>query len=412
MIVPKIANVRATPVALQDPPLLNTWGLHEPYALRIIVEVTTDSGITGLGECQGGSAALQRLLHVAPRLVGQRVDDAVGNEQIVRNSFHGLGERAVLTIASPFEVACLDAEAQYREASVAELLGGVHRQSVDFAGYLFYKWAGHPDAANATSPDRWGEAIDAEGVVRQAQQLFDQYGFRSWKLKGGVYAPEIELETVRALHDAFPDAPLRWDPNCAWTVETSLNMVEASTGILEYLEDPVGDLEEMAQVRQAGMPLASNMLIAEQEQFDEADAMRAADVLLVDHHYWGGMRRAVGAAKKAQRRGWGVSLHSNSHVGISLAAMAQVAAAIPGALHASDTHYPWTVDDDVIVERGTLLVDGAVQVPTGKGLGVTLDQEALAIGHERYLRAGQMRRNDTGYMRRFHPEFSPVLPRW
>lgn len=412
MTVPRIAHVRATPIALQDPPLLNTWGLHEPYALRIIIEITTDEGIVGLGECQGGSVALQRLLHVAPRLVGQRVNDTDGNEQIVRNSFHGLGERAVLTIASPFEVACLDAEAQHRGLSVAALLGGVHRESVDFAGYLFYKWDGHPDAAGQMTSDRWGEAVDADGIVRQAQRLADDYGFRSWKLKGGVYSPEIELETIRALRAAFPEAPLRWDPNCAWTVETSQKVVSASTELLEYLEDPVGDLDEMAEVRESGMPLASNMLIAEEAQFDEADAKRSADVLLVDHHYWGGMRRAVRAAERAHQRGWEVSLHSNSHVGISLAAMAQVAAAIPGALHASDTHYPWTVDDDVIVERGTLLTGGAVQVPTGKGLGITLDREALAIGHERYLRAGQMRRNDTGYMRRFHPEFSAELPRW
>ncbi len=412
MTVPRIAHVRATPIALQDPPLLNTWGLHEPYALRIVIEITTDDGIIGLGECQGGSVVLQRLLHVAPRLVGQRVDDVDGNEQIVRNAFHGLGERTVLTIASPFEVACLDADAQHRGLSVAALLGGAHRESVDFAGYLFYKWDAHPDRTRAVPPDRWGEAMDADGIVRQAQKLADSYGFRSWKLKGGVHAPEIELATIRALRAAFPDAPLRWDPNCAWTVETSRSVVEQSSGLLEYLEDPVGDLDAMAEVRQAGMPLASNMLIAEEKQFDEADTKRAADVLLVDHHYWGGMRRAVRAAARAHRRGWGVSLHSNSHVGISLAAMAQVAAAIPGGLHASDTHYPWTADDDVIVERGTLLTDGAVRVPTGKGLGVTLDQEALAIGHERYLRAGQTRRDDTGYMRRFRPEFSADLPRW
>ncbi len=81
--------------------------------------------------------------------------------------------------------------------------------------------------------------------------------------------------------------------------------------------------------------------------------------------------------------GLGVSMHSNSHLGISLAAMVHVAAAIPNLAYAADTHYPWQVDE--VIEGGKLpVVGGEVAVPTGPGLGVRLDRKALAALHDNY----------------------------
>ncbi|MFD5226105.1 enolase C-terminal domain-like protein [Microbacterium sp. NPDC058342] len=411
MSVPRIVGIHATPIALEDPPLLNAWGVHEPEALRIVVELLADDGSTGLGECQGGSIALQRLLHVAPLATGLRIDDAAGLERIVRNAFHGQGERAILTVLAPLETAALDAEGRYRGIPCTELLGGRRRDRVGFAGYLFYKWPGHPDASGILRDDEWGEAADAEGVVRQARELQRRYGFESWKLKGGVFPPAVEREALEGLAREFPQAPLRWDPNCAWTVPTARDTIRATADLLEYLEDPVGDLDGMAALRDEGMPLASNMLVATEREFEEADEKAAVDVLLVDHHYWGGMRRAVRAADRAHEHGWRVSMHSNSHVGISLAAMSHVAAAIAADPLAGDTHYPWTAGSDVVAS-GVALRDGGVELGDAPGLGVDLDRDALAAGHERYLRAGRTRRDDTGYMRRRHPDFRAELPRW
>ena len=68
--------------------------------------------------------------------------------------------------------------------------------------------------------------------------------------------------------------------------------------------------------------------------------------------------------------------------------------------------------DDVIVPGVIEVRDGAVKVPTGPGLGVELDTDALDRAHRRYLDSGIRDRDDTGYMRRIRPEYERRLPRW
>lgn len=107
----------------------------------------------------------------------------------------------------------------------------------------------------------------------------------------------------------------------------------------------------------------------------------------------------------------GLSMHSNSHLGISLAAMTHLAAATPHLTYACDTHWPWKTEE--VVEPGVLeFTDGSVQVPKGPGLGVELDRDALARLHEQYLRCGLRNRDDTGYMKRTDPGYEKKSPRW
>ncbi|WP_022883767.1 enolase C-terminal domain-like protein [Glaciibacter superstes] len=407
-----VSQVRVTPIAVPDPPLLNTWGVHEPWALRIIVEVFTDDGVVGLGEAQGGEAAAQLLNRAASAILGADIRDASTLEQLVRSALPGSGERAVLTAFSPLEVACLDAHGQLDGLSCAELLGGVVREQVDFSGYLFYKWAEHPATAQRPPiPDEWGAVMDTATLVSAAAKLVHQYGFRSLKLKGGVFAPEVEIEAIRALRTAFPDHRLRLDPNCAWTLETAREASNALAGTLEYLEDPIG-CDGMAGLAQSQMPLATNMCVAETAQIEPALADGAFSILLADHHYWGGLRRTVALAEHCRRIGWGVSLHSNSHLGISLAAMTQLGSAIPNLGYAGDTHYPWSAAHDIIEPGAIAIENGATTLPTAPGLGVRLNRDSLAAAHEEYLRCGIRTRNDTAYMQSVHPDFDPGLPRW
>ena len=93
--------------------------------------------------------------------------------------------------------------------------------------------------------------------------------------------------------------------------------------------------------------------------------------------------------------------------------MVHLAAATPNVDYACDTHTPWKEPEDDVVAPGVLaLEDGAVAVPTGPGLGVELDEDALGRMHEQYLRAGLAERDDTGYMRRVQPDFDPSPARW
>ncbi|MGW9264690.1 enolase C-terminal domain-like protein, partial [Gordonia terrae] len=316
-------------------------------------------------------------------------------------------------VFSPFEVACLDIQGKTLGRPVSDLLGGRVRDQVPFRAYLFYKWAAHPGAAGTNGlPDEWGEAIDPSGLIRQAHRMIDRYGFTAIKLKGGVFDPDEEIAAIKALHAEFPGVPLRLDPNAAWTVETSLRVAAELDGIVEYLEDPTPGLEGMARVaEQATMPLATNMCVVAFDHLEPAVRKRSVSVVLSDHHYWGGLQRSRLLGGICETFGLGLSMHSNSHLGISLAAMVHLASATPNLTYACDTHWPWKTED--VVKPGALrIVDGAVPVPTGPGLGVELDEESLEALHQQYLDCGIRDRDDTGYMQSIDPGFVNSSPRW
>jgi glucarate dehydratase len=269
-------------------------------------------------------------------------------------------------VFAAFEVALLDLQGRSLGVPVHALLGGPARDRVPFAAYLFYKWAGHP----GQEPDAWGEARDPQGIVAQARRMVERHGFQALKLKGGVLPPDQEMAAVRALSDAFQGVPLRLDPNAAWTVPTSHRVAAELATCLEYLEDPT----------------------------------------LGDPHYWGGLRRSQELAATCRTFGLGLSMHSNSHLGISLAAMVHLAAATPHLTYSCGTHAPWA--ETGVVRAPLRIAGGAVTVPDGPGLGVELDPEALARMHEDYLRCGLRRRDDCAYMRTFDPGFSPRQATW
>ena len=106
-----------------------------------------------------------------------------------------------------------------------------------------------------------------------------------------------------------------------------------------------------------------------------------------------------------------MSMHSNSHLGISLAAMTHLAAAVPNLTYACDTHYPWQ-HEEIIVGGKLQFDDGSLAVPEGPGLGVELDREALARMHEQYLASGLTRRDDEIEMQKVEPGWAYRRPRW
>ena len=417
----RISRVEVTPVAFADPPLLNVVGVHQPYALRAIVELHTDDGVLGLGETYADESHLARLRAVAGELPGHDPYDLAGLRQLVARvladgdggagaSFGGMLDvsSALDTTYSPFEVACLDVQGHLAGRPVSDLLGGAVRERVPFGGYLFYKWDAHP----GHEPDVWGEALTPDALVAQARRMVDGWGFGSLKLKGGVLPPDEECAAIEALREAFPDLPLRLDPNGGWTPETSVKVAQRLEGVVEYLEDPTLGIAGMAQVS-AGtdVPLATNMCVIAFEHLPPAITADAVQVVLSDHHLWGGLRRSTLLGGIAQTFGLGLSMHSNSHLGISLAAMVHLAAASPNLTYACDTHYPWKTEE--LIEPGVMeFVGGSVAVPTTPGLGVTLDRDRLGELHEQYLECGVRRRQDTVYMQSIRPEFQPNTSRW
>lgn len=425
-----IRHVRITPIAFRDPPLLNAAGIHEPWALRSIIEIETDSGLVGINESYGDLPMLEALAKAAPALTGlspwalnemdTRVAARVAPKQTTASEFLGQQvslapgthvSKTVAKVISAFEVAMMDLQGQLANAPVVDLLGGSARPAVPFSAYLFFKYAEHIEKPYA--PDPFGEGLTPEQMVAQARRMIDQYGFQSIKLKAGALPPDQEVAAMLALAQAFPGAPLRIDPNANWTVATSLKVVEQLRGVLEYYEDPAPGLDGMAALAAAcDVPLATNMVVTDLKEFRRNAEMGCpVKIVLSDHHYWGGLRATQRLALMCETFGLGLSMHSNSHLGISLTAMTHLAASVPLLAYACDTHYPW--QDDEVVQGGRLRFEGgSLRVPTAPGLGVRIDPEALARLHDNYLNTTIRHRDDLAQMRKYDPSFTGVQPRY
>lgn len=432
----KIKDLRIHSIAIADPPLRSSYGLHAPYALRTVVELESEDGIVGINETYGGEAQANALLRLKSRVVGADAYRVTGllNPDLFASSAGDNSQNYFVPGENPvdehrrtyaaIEVACLDLIGKSTGVPVCDLIGGRVRDEVSFSAYPFYKHAGGGGEGDDERKDEYGEALTPEALVRQVKQMIDQYGFSSVKFKAGVLDPQIEIETVKQMYKAFgPHVPLRIDPNSAWSVETSVKVGEAlavELGGGGYLEDPTATIAGMAEVRKrllaAGhdVPLASNVAVTSFEDLPETVANDAVQIILCDHHYWGGMRRVQQLARLAKTFGIGLSMHSNSHLGVSLMAMAHVAAATPHLTYACDTHYPWQSAQDEIVEGGRITISGgAVRIPDKPGLGVTLDYDQLERGKERYSKAPFRKRDDEAEMRRrVDATWTRKLPRW
>lgn len=424
----KIEALRVTPIALGDPPLLNAAGLHAPYALRIVLELVVESGLVGISEIPGDVAVLEAFAKLAPKLRGIGVLDQARQRACIVETLGQVPDergnrpwdaRKLVHVESALEVACLDLVGKRLDCRVADLLGGPVRERVPYSAYLFFKHDGaggphgfgHEPEATGWWAARERPALDADQIVEQARAMIEAYGFGSLKLKAGILDPEVEVGALLALREAFgKDVPLRIDPNATWRYETALHQGRRMLGVLEYYEDPVRGQEPMARLRrELAIPLATNMCTTSFADLPSSVALGSEDIILADHHFWGGLRASVELARLCKTFGRALSMHSNSHAGISLAAMTQLGAVLPELPYALDTHYPWQRDE--IVAGGKLPIrDGAVTLPDRPGLGVELDPAAVARAHARYVECGLLRRDDEIEMQKVEPgwRFVPV----
>jgi glucarate dehydratase len=438
----RITELILHPIAIADPPLRSSYGLHAPFALRTIVELKTDSGLTGIAETYGGDGPLAGLEAVRSRVTGMDPFQLAGlnrdlTAEAARETAGGPGGRSQTYLVpgenpldrhartfAAIEIACLDLIGKAAGKPVCDVIGGRVRDAVSFSAYLFYKHAGGGGIGGDAREDEYGEVLSPQACVRECRQMIDQYGFREIKLKGGVLDPETEIASIRALREAFgPSYPLRIDPNCAWSVETSVRVgrelkEELSGG--GYLEDPCATLEGMGEVRRRLLaednhtPQASNVAVTSFADVPRARDLDAVQIVLSDPHYWGGMRNVQYLSHLAGVLGMGLSMHSNSHLGVSLMAMTHVAAACPNLTYACDTHYPWQTARDEVAAGGRIRFEnGCVRIPGKPGLGVDLDYDQVARGRERYAKIPYRKRDDEAEMRK-HVDASwrRVLPRW
>jgi glucarate dehydratase len=258
---------------------------------------------------------------------------------------------------------------------VHDLLGGRLRDRVPFASYLFFR--GGP-----------GEVRTPEQLADHARALKAEHGFTVHKLKGGVYPPDYELACYRALAEAVPGDRLRYDPNGALSVAEARRFARGIADLPnEYFEDPTWGLNGLRQLRDLGIPLATNTVVVNFEQLATNVRDPAVDVILLDTTFWGGIRPCVKAAGVCETFQLGVAVHSSGELGIQLATMLHLGAVLPNLTYAADAHYHH-LRDDIIAGGKMSYVDGAIAVPSGPGLGVRLDRDRVARYAELYRELG------------------------
>jgi glucarate dehydratase len=378
----KITNIKATTVTVPlEAPLRHAVGSHWGRFVRTIVEVETDEGIVGLGEMGGGGESTEAAIQgLAAYLIGH---DPLQLEQLywkICNPTASLyNNRAQMHAA--IEFACIDIIGKKLGIRACDLLGGALREEVAFASYLFFR-----DFDKKTG--KGGEET-VEQMVAHAKALKAEHGFTSHKLKAGVFAPDHELEVYRAIAHAFPKDGVRIDPNGGWSVEQAIRFGQAIEDLNnDYYEDPAWGLEGMRRVREfVRIPTATNQCVVNFEQLTQNVRATAADVVLLDTTFWGGLRQAWLGGVICQKFNIGVAVHSSGELGIQLATMLHLGAALPNQVFAGDAHYHHLTDD--IIQGGKMKYHGGkIAVPQGPGLGVELDRDKLAQYAELYKELG------------------------
>ncbi|MBX8484682.1 glucarate dehydratase [Pseudomonas cichorii] len=428
---PVITELQVVPVAGHDSMLLNLSGAHSPYFTRNVLILKDNAGHIGVGEVPGGEGIRKTLEDARDLLIGQSIGNYQHLLKQVRTAFadRDVGGRGLQTFdlritihaVTAVESALLDLLGQHLEVPVCALLGeGQQRDAVEMLGYLFYvgdrtrtdlAYRSEADADNAWFRLRNEEALTPEKIVSLAEAAYERYGFKDFKLKGGVLRGDEEIEAVTALAERFPDARITLDPNGAWSLKEAIRLCRDQHHVLAYAEDPCGaengfsGREVMAEFRRAtGLRTATNMIATDWRQMGHAIQLQSVDIPLADPHFWT-MQGSVRVAQMCNEWGLTWGSHSNNHFDISLAMFTQVAAAAPGQITAIDTHWIWQ-DGQRLTKEPLKIEGGLVAVPKKPGLGIELDMDALQKAHEVYKGMGLGARDDATAMQYLIPDWT------
>ena len=408
--IPTITKMEVFPVAGHDCMELNLSGAHAPYFTRNIVILTDSTGNEGIGEVPGGEKITAALEQIKDLVIGSSIGDykqtlnkirawLSANIKDDKRGLQTFDLRVGVHVVTAVEAPLLDLLGKFLNVPAAALMGdGIQRDKVRFLSYLFYvgdrkktdlEYEEEPDSDCDWYRLRHEEAVTPEAIVALAKATNEKYGFEDFKLKGGVFTPQEELQAVTAIKEAFPNARVDLDPNGCWSLKEALEVAPGLKKVLAYCEDPCGaedgfsGREVMAEFRKATMmPTATNMINTDWRQMCHAIALQSVDIPLADPHFWT-MEGSVRVGQLCNDFGLMWGCHSNNHFDISLAMVVQCAAAIPGKMNGIDTHWIWQ-DGQNLLNDTPQIVDGYLQVPKKPGLGVTINMDRVMEANKLY----------------------------
>jgi glucarate dehydratase len=426
---PVVTEMSVIPVAGYDSMLLNLSGAHSPFFTRNVVILKDNAGHTGVSEVPGGERIRQVLDESKTLVINKPIGsfNNILNEVRQRYSDRDSGGRGLQTFdlritihaITALETSLLDLLGQFLGVPVAALLGtGQQRQKVEMLGYLFYiadrEKTDLPYLNTSNHKDDWlrlrsENALTPKSIVRLAEAAHQRYGFKDFKLKGGVMSGGEEMEAVVALANRFPDARITIDPNGAWSLDEAVMLCKNKHNVLAYVEDPCGaengysGREIMAEFRRAtGLPTATNMIATDWRQLGHSIQLHAVDIPLADPHFWT-MQGAVRVAQICHECGLTWGSHSNNHFDISLAMIVHAGAAAPGKITALDTHWIWQEGQERLTKEPLKITGGIISVPDKPGLGIEIDMIQIEKANKLYMEKGLGARDDAVAMQYLIP---------
>ena len=379
----KITAVRATPVNIPfTAPYVFSHGSVRSLT-KTIVEIDTDEGATGLGEVADGDRASD-IMKMGEAALGIDIREIGTAERLCLPGirYTPWGNVAGMTRAfGGIEMAMWDARARIEEVPLHVLLGGAVRGEIELSEYFGYRVPG-PAERGEHSP---------EEIAAYCARMIDAHGSTNFEGKVGTVGLDEEVRMVHLVREAIGDRPLKLDANGAWTVQTAREAVRRMDEYrIHYYEDPCQTYEEMSRLRGFTRANFSTHVM----DLPKAVQLNCPDTLVTNLVELGGIRRTMEFVRACEIFDIGFRFHSGE-TGVASAAYLQVSAAMEHIREPSQTLFRWYADD--VVQEGTPVPkNGTVPVPTGPGLGVTLDSKALKRCHERYLDEGVFPRSASG----------------
>ena len=363
-----IRSVTAHPLRAMLPTVQRTSQGDWPSLEIVIVEVTTESGLTGIGEClaRKGSVGYARFIEatLAPKLIGRSAHDRRALWQAMRMTLTGRTGGMLIESIAGIDIALWDLAGQAAGQPIWRLLGGEGRQRVD---------------AYASSIN-WADDARVEAEVAKALGQ----GFRQIKVKIGRPLHEA-IARVRFVRKLVGDSVLLGaDANWIYDADDALLLGRAMADAgYWFLEEPIAPDDHAGYARLAQhLPMR---IAAGESDFTAGDsaelvAKHVLGLIQPDVARSGGITETWRIAEHAAIHGVAYAPHIGWSGGVCSAASLHLAAAAPNFLT-----YECMVFDNPLRQSLTQPVkgdvaglrDGMLDVPQGPGLGVVLDREAL-----------------------------------